>query len=76
MNTHPFLPLFDNPDVWQVFASGQAEGKLSRTDGPGGQPGLRLDFDFHGWGLDRFEKAEATFRSTGFTYLLDDVAHG
>jgi hypothetical protein len=50
MNTHPFFPLFENPDVWQVFASGQAEGKLSSTDGPDGQAGLRLDYDFHGGG--------------------------
>ncbi len=50
MNTHPFFSLFENPDTWQVFASGQAEGKLSRTDGPDGQAGLRLDYDFHGGG--------------------------
>ena len=50
MNPHPFCSLFDNPAVWQVFASGQAEGKLARTDGPDGRAGLQLDYDFHGGG--------------------------
>jgi hypothetical protein len=42
--------LFDDPAAWQVFASGQAQGRLSRISGPGGGPGLRLDYDFHGGG--------------------------
>lgn len=50
MNTHPFFSLFGNPESWQVFASGQAEGKISRIEGADGQPGLRLDYDFHGGG--------------------------
>jgi thiamine kinase-like enzyme len=35
-----------------------------------------LDFDFWSWGLDRFEKARATFGHPEFTRLLEDVAHG
>ncbi len=35
-----------------------------------------LDFDFWSWGLERFEKAQATFADPGFTGLLEDVAHG
>ncbi|MCW2855567.1 MAG: Choline/ethanolamine kinase [Marmoricola sp.] len=35
-----------------------------------------LDFDFWGWGLERFDKAEHTFSDPGFTRLLEDVAHG
>ena len=50
MKTHPFLSLFDDPATWQVFASGQAEGKISKITGADGKPGLRLDYDFHGGG--------------------------
>lgn len=35
-----------------------------------------MDFDFHGWGLERFDKAEATFRGPDLPRLLEDVAHG
>ncbi len=35
-----------------------------------------MDFDFHGWGMERFEKAEATFRGPGFERLLRSVANG
>ncbi len=34
-----------------------------------------IDFDFHGWGMERFEKAEATFRGRAFRRLLDEVAN-
>ena len=34
-----------------------------------------MDFDFHGWGMERFEKAEATFRGPDFRRLLDEVAN-
>jgi hypothetical protein len=50
MTDHPFFALFENPDAWQVFASGQAEGRLSRTTDTSGKSGLRLDYDFHGGG--------------------------
>jgi len=33
-----------------------------------------LDFDFHAWGMERYEKAAATFRGPDFTRLLEDVA--
>ncbi len=33
-----------------------------------------LDFDFHGWGMERFEKAARRFTSDGFEVLLDRVA--
>ena len=33
-----------------------------------------LDFDFHAWGMERFEKAAATFRGPDFAALLEDVA--
>ena len=45
-----FRALFEDPDSWQVFASGQAEGRLSRVDAPDGNSGVRLDYDFHGGG--------------------------
>jgi hypothetical protein len=35
-----------------------------------------MDFDFHGWGMERFDKAEATFRGPAFRRLLDEVASG
>ncbi len=34
-----------------------------------------IDYDFHGWGMERFEKAEATFRGPDFRSLLDEVAN-
>lgn len=42
--------LFDDPDSWQVFASGHAKGRLSRIDIPGVNSGIRLDYDFNGGG--------------------------
>lgn len=42
--------LFEDPDSWQVFASGHAEGRISRVEAPGGNSGVRLDYDFHGGG--------------------------
>jgi len=33
-----------------------------------------LDFDFHSWGMERFEKAARRFTSDGFESLLDRVA--
>ena len=50
MKTHPFAALFDDPKTWQVFASGQAEGTISRGPTIDGKHGLRLDYDFHGGG--------------------------
>ncbi len=50
MTTHPFSSLFDHPDAWQVFASGQAEGKISAFEPSTGISGLKLDYDFHGGG--------------------------
>ena len=50
MMTHPFFSLFDDPSAWQVVASGQAEGRLSRISTDDAKPGLRLDYDFHGGG--------------------------
>jgi thiamine kinase-like enzyme len=35
-----------------------------------------MDFDFHGWGLERFDKAEATFRGPELSSLLAQVANG
>jgi thiamine kinase-like enzyme len=34
-----------------------------------------IDYDFHGWGMERFEKAEATFRGPEFRQLMDEVAN-
>lgn len=34
-----------------------------------------LDFDFHAWGLERYELAAAAFGHPSFTRLLEDVAH-
>ena len=50
MPIHPFFSLFDDPDSWQVFASGQAEGRLSKTTDTSGKTGIRLNYDFHGGG--------------------------
>ncbi len=35
-----------------------------------------MDFDFHEWGMERFEKAARRFTSDGFDALLDEVAGG
>jgi thiamine kinase-like enzyme len=35
-----------------------------------------MDFDFHGWGMERFDKAEATFRGPDFRRLLAEVTTG
>ena len=45
-----FATLFEDLSGWQVFASGQAEGRLSPAAAPDGRPGVRLDYDFHGGG--------------------------
>jgi hypothetical protein len=45
-----FASFFEDPAAWQVIASGQAEGRLTRAEGPDGKPALRLDYDFHGGG--------------------------
>ncbi len=34
-----------------------------------------IDYDFHGWGTERYEKAAATFRGPHLARLLEDVAH-
>jgi thiamine kinase-like enzyme len=33
-----------------------------------------IDFDFHAWGMERYEKAAATFRGGGLRGLLEQVA--
>jgi thiamine kinase-like enzyme len=33
-----------------------------------------MDFDFHSWGMERFEKAARRFTADGFDALLDEVA--
>jgi thiamine kinase-like enzyme len=35
-----------------------------------------IDYDFHGWGMERYEKAVATFRGPDLAGLLKDVARG
>jgi len=35
-----------------------------------------IDFDFYGWGLERFEKASEVFRGPDLRGLLEDVARG
>ena len=35
-----------------------------------------IDYDFHAWGMHRFDKAEATFRGPVLEGLLNDVANG
>ena len=35
-----------------------------------------IDYDFHSWGMERFDKAEATFRGRELAGLLSDVANG
>jgi thiamine kinase-like enzyme len=35
-----------------------------------------IDFDFHSWGMERYEKAAATFGSPRFPGLLEAVARG
>ena len=45
-----FFTLFADPHGWQVFASGQAQGALSRITATDGSPGVRLDYDFQGGG--------------------------
>ncbi len=33
-----------------------------------------IDYDFHGWGMERYEKAAATFRGPDLAGLLEEVA--
>ena len=33
-----------------------------------------LDYDFHEWGMHRYEKASRTFTSDGFGRLLEEAA--
>ena len=35
-----------------------------------------IDFDFHAWGMERYEKAAATFRGGGLPRMLEQVATG
>jgi thiamine kinase-like enzyme len=35
-----------------------------------------IEFDFHGWGMKRYQKAAATFRGPDLTGLLEEVANG
>jgi len=35
-----------------------------------------IDYDFHSWGMERYEKAAATFRGGGLTRLLGQVTSG
>jgi len=35
-----------------------------------------IEYDFHSWGMERFDKAEATFRGPDLAGLLQDVAGG
>jgi thiamine kinase-like enzyme len=35
-----------------------------------------IDYDFHAWGMERVDKAEATFRGPELGGLLEDVARG
>jgi thiamine kinase-like enzyme len=35
-----------------------------------------IDFDFHGWGMERYEKAARRFTSDGFDDLVDTVGMG
>jgi len=35
-----------------------------------------IDYDFHSWGMERYEKAAATFRGGGLTGLLGQVTSG
>ncbi|NQX01922.1 hypothetical protein HQ447_14795, partial [bacterium] len=48
MSAETFADFFTDPDSWLIVASGQAEGHLTRAEGPDGKPALRLDYDFHG----------------------------
>jgi thiamine kinase-like enzyme len=35
-----------------------------------------IDFDFHSWGMERYEKADATFRGGDLPRLLEQVSSG
>lgn len=50
MTAQPFHGLFDHPDAWSVFASGQARGTVTAITLENGDPGIRLEYDFHGGG--------------------------
>lgn len=41
---------FQSSDGWQVFSSGQSEGRVKECTGPDGKPALRFEYDFHGGG--------------------------
>ena len=38
--------------------------------------GSPIEYDFHEWGMERYEKAAATFRGPRFRRLIEDVADG
>ena len=35
-----------------------------------------IDYDFHGWGTERYEKSVATFRGPDLARLLEEVTTG
>lgn len=50
MKSNNALGIFEDTSAWQVFASGQAEGRVESTKGKSGESALRLIYDFHGGG--------------------------
>ncbi len=58
----PLLSLFSDAGAWQVFASGQARGELTACRDDEGNPGIRLDYDFHGGGGFVVIRRELGFR--------------
>ena len=40
------------------------------------RPPSPIDYDFHSFGMERYEKADATFRGGGLPRLLEQVAAG
>lgn len=75
MSAHPFFTLFDDPSLWQVFASGQSEGKLSRIATSDGSRGLRMEYDFHGGGGFIVMRREIGFTLPG-TFELGFAVRG
>ncbi|RYD18043.1 MAG: hypothetical protein EOP88_23965, partial [Verrucomicrobiaceae bacterium] len=75
MSAHPFFTLFDDPSLWQVFASGQSEGKLSRISTSDGSKGMRMEYDFHGGGGFIVMRREVGFTLPG-TFELGFAVRG
>ena len=67
---------FETTAGWSAHPSGDVSLVISADSSGTHGHAMRLDFDFHGWGMHRFEKAARTFTSPELGRLLAEVAGG